>query len=155
MGLASIANSCFKNENRHKMKIFVYFLQIATSINRITFYIPWFVDLCTELFGSPSTSISVHSQCIFLTNPNSLELSIPTVFTQRFLGILSPFLYWITIIMISIILKKSKSIETNNQFFSTSFILLSLFLQPNILAQIAAVISCRQIGNHLYILADT
>ena len=155
MGLASIANSCFKNENRHKMKIFVYFLQIATSINRITFYNPWYLELGTEIFGSPSTSISVHAQCIFVTNPNSLQLSIPTVFSQRFLGILSPFLYWIAIVIISIILKKTKSIETKNHFFSTSFILLSLFLQPNILAQIAAVISCRQIGNHLYILADT
>lgn len=155
MGLASIANSCYKNENRHKLKIFVYFMQISTSINRIAFYIPWYFQLGTDIFGSPSTSISAHSQCIFLTNPNSLDVSIPTVFTQRFIGILSPFLYWIAIIIISLILKKTLSIETKNYFFSTSFILLSLFLQPNILAQIAAVVSCRQIGNHLYILADT
>jgi len=43
------------------MKIFVYFLQIATSINRITFYNPWYLELGTEIFGSPSTSISVHA----------------------------------------------------------------------------------------------
>ncbi|KAL4504850.1 hypothetical protein ABPG73_021697 [Tetrahymena malaccensis] len=154
MGFASIYTSCLRDRTRYKIKLLTYFLQIANSINRIELYIPSIFNYFILSFGSPSTSLSLQSQCLLLKQPNSHDFTIPLVYSQRIIAFLSPFLYFLGISLIYYLLTMLKLINNKNNFLTTSFVLVCFFLQPDVIAIIVSALSCRKIGDKFYVQAD-
>ncbi|KAL4504851.1 hypothetical protein ABPG73_021698 [Tetrahymena malaccensis] len=154
IGFASIYTSCFRDGTRYKVKIVLYFLQIVNSINRIELYIPSIFNYFIISFGSPSTSLSLQTQCILLKKPNSYEITIPLLYSQRIIVFLSPFLYFIGISSIHYLLISMKIVSRKSNFLTTTFVLVCFFLQPNVIALIVSALSCRKIGNKFYVQAD-
>jgi len=67
-------------------------------------------------------------------NSKKSDQGIPLVFSKIILGFISPFVYWMVIVIINFAVRSLRVLKVEWQFLASSFILLSIFLQPDVIS---------------------
>ncbi|EWS75586.1 transmembrane protein, putative (macronuclear) [Tetrahymena thermophila SB210] len=133
------------------IKLFTNYIQIVSSIATFNLSIPQGIFEFPQTVGSPTKQIQVQFDCII----RKTDIDIPIIYTRLIFSMLFPIFYMI-IFLLGIFLLHCIRKEKKFDWFvvSTSAIFLIIYMQPDLVAQIIALMSCRTIGDTDYILSN-
>ncbi|EAS05865.2 transmembrane protein, putative (macronuclear) [Tetrahymena thermophila SB210] len=151
------------NKNEDKSGIFIKMLtnyvQIVGSIATFNLSIPSGIFEFPQSLGQPLKQTMNSLDCAL----QQFNLEMPIIYVRLLFSLTLPVIYMILFVLCMIIyylikyLKHRKE-KSKNQFpwyiLTTAIIFLIIYVQPDLVAQTIALLSCRQIGDTNYILSN-
>ncbi|EWS71153.1 transmembrane protein, putative (macronuclear) [Tetrahymena thermophila SB210] len=134
------------------IKIFTNYFQIISSVATFNLQVPsGIIEFPTSL-GQP-ISQTINSLDCALKKFNS---SMPIIYFRLIFSILLPVAYLVIFVVFLAIYQKIIKKEKDFPYYLiyTAYIFLLIYTQPDLVAQMIASLSCRQIGNVKYILSN-
>ncbi|EAR96745.3 transmembrane protein, putative (macronuclear) [Tetrahymena thermophila SB210] len=137
------------------LKILTNYFQIVSCISTFNLSIPsGFIEL-PQFVGNPVKLTMSSLDCLLI----EIQSDIPIIYFRLVFSQIIPIIY-ILIIFLGLLIKHLCQKRKNNlqQFpyyaLSTACLFLIIFIQPDLVAQFIALISCRTIGDRVYILSN-
>ncbi|EAR91473.2 transmembrane protein, putative (macronuclear) [Tetrahymena thermophila SB210] len=141
------------------IKMLTNYVQIVGSIATFNLSIPSGIFEFPQSVGQPLKQTMNSLDCAL----QEMNSSMPIIYMRLLFSILIPFLYMALFLIcmgLYYLLKKIKAKKNNNEnqfpwyILATAIMFLIIYVQPDLVAQIIALLSCRQIGDTQYILSN-
>ncbi|EAR87182.2 transmembrane protein, putative (macronuclear) [Tetrahymena thermophila SB210] len=140
------------------IKMLTNYVQIVGSIATFNLSIPSGIFEFPQSVGQPLKQTMNSLDCAL----EELNASMPIIYLRLLFSLMIPVVYMIlflTCMLIYYLVKKCKKSKQEKQQFpwyilTTAIMFLIIYIQPDLVAQIIALLSCRQIGDTKYILSN-
>ncbi|EWS76085.1 transmembrane protein, putative (macronuclear) [Tetrahymena thermophila SB210] len=139
--------------SKNYIKILTNYFQIISSVSTFNLNInSRLVDISSYL-GNPIKTSTDFLECLL----KEINTHIPLIYLKLIFSLTTPLI--ILIVFVISLKIKQYLVEKSRRFklyqFYTGSIFLFLYLQPDLVSQMISLLSCRQIGDTLYILNNT
>ncbi|EWS75593.1 transmembrane protein, putative (macronuclear) [Tetrahymena thermophila SB210] len=130
------------------IKVFVNYLQIIGSI--ITFNIKITTDVfeTSQYLGAPVRQQMNSAECIL----KDIQTDIPMIYLKLLFTLIVPIGYLMVFILSLILQRVFTNIKVRYYSICTAAIFIFILVQPDLVSQMIAILSCRVIGDSSYIL---
>ncbi|EWS75596.1 transmembrane protein, putative (macronuclear) [Tetrahymena thermophila SB210] len=130
------------------IKVFINYLQIIGSI--ITFNIKLTTDIfdTSQYLGTPVRQQMNSAECIL----KDIKTDIPMIYLKLLFTIIVPIGYLMVFVLSLILQRVFTNIKVRYYSMCTAAIFIFILVQPDLVSQMIAILSCRVIGDSSYIL---
>ncbi|EWS75598.1 transmembrane protein, putative (macronuclear) [Tetrahymena thermophila SB210] len=141
-----------KSQNGEKasvyIKVFINYLQIIGSI--ITFNIKLTTDIfdTSQYLGTPVRQQMNSAECIL----KDIQTDIPMIYLKLLFTLMVPIGYLMVFVLSLILQRVFTNIQVRYYSICTAAIFIFILVQPDLVSQMIALLSCRVIGDSSYIL---
>ncbi|EWS71710.1 transmembrane protein, putative (macronuclear) [Tetrahymena thermophila SB210] len=151
LNMLNISKSAYQDTTNMNMKAMMNYIQISQLINTFEVDLPGFLELFPKYIGSPVNNFMYTLDC-FLSTLQSKSFLL--IFLRTIWGLMIPVIYIFIAGIIYFALYQFKVLSYNKSYLICGLVFIIFFLQPNIINNLLSVLSCRQIDQNYYILAD-
>ncbi|EAS07146.2 transmembrane protein, putative (macronuclear) [Tetrahymena thermophila SB210] len=142
----------YQQQSKVYIKILTNYIQIISSVFAFNLNFDQQILQITHYLGAPVSTSVDYFDCILKDS----TLNIPLIYQKLIILIICPFL--VMIIYLAYEAVHQKLINKSKKFYHYSlycaFIFLFIYLQPDLVYQMISLLSCRQVGQNQYILAN-
>ncbi|EAR87181.3 transmembrane protein, putative (macronuclear) [Tetrahymena thermophila SB210] len=137
------------------IKMFTNYIQIVGSIATFNLSIPYGIFEFPQTIGQPINKTMNSLDCAL----KDLNSSIPIIYLRLLFTLMIPLVYiliFLSLLLIYYFFKKCKGQYKKFPWYilTTAIMFLIIYIQPDLVAQIVALLSCRQVGDKNYILSN-
>ncbi|EWS73141.1 transmembrane protein, putative (macronuclear) [Tetrahymena thermophila SB210] len=134
------------------IKIFTNYFQIISSIATFNLQVPSGIIEFPQSVGQPIQKTINSLDCAL----KEFTTSMPIIYLRLVFSIIMPIVYLLIFMIGLLIYYKVINKQKNFPYYmiNTALIFLLIYTQPDLVAQMIALLSCRQIGNEKYILSN-
>ncbi|EAS02542.2 transmembrane protein, putative (macronuclear) [Tetrahymena thermophila SB210] len=142
------------------IKMLTNYVQIVGSIATFNLSIPSGIFEFPQSVGQPLKQTMNSLDCAL----QEMNSSIPIIYLRLLFSVLIPFIYmaiFLFCMLLYFLYKKSTADKNNSKkeqfpwyILATAIMFLIIYVQPDLVAQIIALLSCREIGDTEYILSN-
>ena len=133
------------------IKLLITYFQIISTLTSLEIKTPEGLEIIDGI-GNPLERFLYSFDCFIV----SIIVKINIVYLRLIIGIIFPFVLFfsfaIVFLMFQYVIKKDKK---KNFVLYSVMLFLFIYIQPNLIEKMLAILSCRKISNNLYMKADT
>ncbi|KAL4468018.1 hypothetical protein ABPG73_002311 [Tetrahymena malaccensis] len=148
MNLVCVSKSESRDQTDIYIKILMHFMQVGSIVYQVK--LPKIFSFLSVSIGSPLDTLKYSQDCRSVFLSQYIKPAYGRILWQQAIA----FGYIQFLLMFYFFMVISKIIRANKNYLINGFIFVFLFMQPNIISGLTSMMTCRQIGEKLYIAGD-
>ncbi|KAL4487247.1 hypothetical protein ABPG72_017966 [Tetrahymena utriculariae] len=148
MNLVCVSRSESRDQADIYIKLLMHFMQVGSIVYQIQ--LPKIFQFFSVSIGSPLDTLKYSQDCRSVFLAQYIKTAYGRILWQQVIAL--GYILFLLIFYFFIVI--SKLVRANKNYLINGFIFVFLFMQPNIISGLTSMMTCRQIGEKLYIAGD-